>query len=126
MIKIWYLYLLKKYFIEFIKTKIRNILLFQIRNVVLLPSSLCKKCIKMNKLSILIPVFNEGNTIHLILDKIKNTTLPENISKEIIIINDCSTDKTSEKIKEYIIDNQELSIILLEHNKNKGKWLLQK
>ena len=75
----------------------------------------------MNKLSILIPVFNEGNTIHLILDKIKNVTLPLNISKEIIIINDCSTDKTSENIKSYILKNQELSILLLEHDKNKGK-----
>ena len=92
--------------------------MFQIRNVVLLTASIFKK---MNKLSILIPVFNEGNTIHLILDKIKNVTLPLNISKEIIIINDCSTDKTSENIKSYILKNQELSILLLEHDKNKGK-----
>ncbi|WP_317045845.1 glycosyltransferase family 2 protein [Flavobacterium pallidum] len=45
----------------------------------------------MNKLSIIIPVYNEGNTIHLILDKVRNAALPNNISKEIIIVNDCST-----------------------------------
>ena len=75
----------------------------------------------MKKLSIIIPVFNEGNTIHLILDKIKKATLPIAISKEIIIVNDCSTDNTSEAINNYISQNTELEIIYLEHNKNKGK-----
>ncbi len=75
----------------------------------------------MNKLSIIIPVFNEGNTVHLILDKIKNVTLPQNIQKEIIIVNDCSTDNTCEAIKNYISQNPELGIIFFEHTINKGK-----
>ena len=75
----------------------------------------------MNKLSIIIPVFNEGNTVHLILDKIKNVTLPQNIQKEIIIVNDCSTDNTDEAIKNYISQNPELKINFLEHDKNQGK-----
>lgn len=75
----------------------------------------------MNKLSIVIPVYNEGNTVYLILDKIKNATLPNQISKEIIIVNDCSTDDTSEAIEKYISSNRELDIRLLEHQKNKGK-----
>ena len=75
----------------------------------------------MNKLSIIIPVFNEGNTVHLILDKIKNVTLPQNIQKEIIIINDCSTDATAEAIKNYISQNPELEISFFEHDKNQGK-----
>lgn len=75
----------------------------------------------MNKLSIIIPVFNEGNTVHLILDKIKNVTLPQNIQKEIIIVNDCSTDNTAEAIKNYIFQNPELKINFLEHHKNLGK-----
>jgi glycosyltransferase involved in cell wall biosynthesis len=75
----------------------------------------------MNKLSIIIPVFNEGKTVHLILDKIKKVTIPQNIQKEIIIVNDCSTDNTADAIKKYISENLELEIQLFEHDKNKGK-----
>jgi glycosyltransferase involved in cell wall biosynthesis len=77
--------------------------------------------IQMNKLSIIIPVFNEGKTVHLILDKIKNVSLPQNIQKEIIIVNDCSTDDTSQAIKNYIAQNLEFPILFLEHQKNQGK-----
>ena len=75
----------------------------------------------MNKLSIVIPVFNEGKTVHLILDKIKKVSLPQNITKEIVIVNDCSTDNTSEAITNYISQNPELGIIFLNHTVNKGK-----
>ncbi len=75
----------------------------------------------MHKLSIIIPVFNEGKTVHLILDKIKNATLPQNIAKEIIIVNDCSTDDTATAIQDYISQNQELSIAYFAHAKNQGK-----
>ncbi len=40
----------------------------------------------MKKLSIIIPVYNESKTIHLILDKIENVSLPQNIIKELIIV----------------------------------------
>lgn len=75
----------------------------------------------MKKLSILIPVFNEGATIHLILDKIKKVALPQNIEKELIIVNDCSSDNTKQAIENYISNNPELTITFLNHEKNKGK-----
>jgi glycosyltransferase involved in cell wall biosynthesis len=75
----------------------------------------------MKKLSILIPVFNEGATIHLILDKIKKVVLPQNIEKELIIVNDCSSDNTKQAIENYISKNPELTITFLNHEKNKGK-----
>ncbi|HEX9980437.1 MAG TPA: glycosyltransferase family 2 protein [Flavobacterium sp.] len=75
----------------------------------------------MTKLSIIIPVYNEGPTIHLILDKIINAHLQNNISKEIIIVNDCSTDNTSNAISRYIQKNPEVSIRVIEHSKNHGK-----
>ena len=75
----------------------------------------------MDKLSIIIPVYNEGRTVHLILDKIKNTSLPASISKEIIIVNDCSTDETAASITTYIAANPELDIVFLQHSKNRGK-----
>jgi len=75
----------------------------------------------MKKLSIIIPVYNEERTIHLILDKVKNTALSQNIEKEIIIVNDCSSDNTSQAIKNYQNANSELNILFLEHSVNKGK-----
>ena len=75
----------------------------------------------MNTLSIIIPVYNEGNTIYLILDKIKKVTLPNSIEKEIIIVNDASTDNTATCIQSYCEANNELKIIVENHTKNKGK-----
>jgi glycosyltransferase involved in cell wall biosynthesis len=75
----------------------------------------------MSKLSIIIPVYNEGQTIHLILDKIKKVKLMTDLEKEIIIINDCSEDNTEEIIENYIKKNTDLSIIYLKHAINKGK-----
>lgn len=75
----------------------------------------------MQLLSIIIPVYNEENTITLILDKIKNIDLPKKIEKEVIIVNDCSTDNTSESIKNYITKNLDLNIQYIEHSINKGK-----
>lgn len=53
---------------------------------------------EIKKLSIVIPAFNEGPTIYKILDKIKSVELLNGIQKEIIIVNDFSTDNTSEII----------------------------
>ncbi len=75
----------------------------------------------MKKLSIIIPVFNEAKTIHLLLDKVKNVTLLNGISKQIIIVNDCSTDATKEAIDNYIQQNLELNIEFFSHEINKGK-----
>ena len=73
------------------------------------------------KLSIVIPAYNEGKTIHLILDKIKSVQLTDSILKEIIIVNDFSTDNTEAAILGYISKNNDLSITYLSHEKNKGK-----
>jgi len=74
-----------------------------------------------NKLSIIIPAYNESKTIHLILDKIKTVTLANNIQKEIIVVNDCSTDNTDECVLKYIEKNSDLEIKYFEHDINKGK-----
>lgn len=76
---------------------------------------------EIKKLSIIIPCFNEGPTIHKILDKIKAIQLLNNIEKEIIIVNDYSSDDTSKSITNYIEHNAVLNIVFLEHDKNKGK-----
>jgi glycosyltransferase involved in cell wall biosynthesis len=73
------------------------------------------------KLSIVIPAYNEGRTIHFILDKIKAVQLINNIEKEIIIINDYSTDNTEESVQKYMKDNPEMKITYFKHEVNKGK-----
>ena len=75
----------------------------------------------MNKLSILIPAYNEAKTIHLILDRIKEVNLISDLKKEIIMVNDCSTDKTEEAIKAYIDSNPQLDIHYFKQAENLGK-----
>ena len=75
----------------------------------------------MKKLSILIPAYNEANTIHLILDKVKSVALIGNIEKEIILVNDCSTDSTEEAIHSYMQANPDFHISYYKHTVNQGK-----
>ncbi len=72
-------------------------------------------------LSIVIPAYNEAKTIHLILNKVKAVTLPMNLRKEVIIVNDCSKDGTEEAILRYKAENPDLQINYLKHEVNKGK-----
>ena len=73
------------------------------------------------KLSILIPAYNEEATIHLILEKVCELKLDHNIEKEIIIVNDCSKDKTAERIDEFIVNHPDVDMKLFSQEKNKGK-----
>jgi glycosyltransferase involved in cell wall biosynthesis len=75
----------------------------------------------VKKLSIIIPAYNEGKTIHLILDKIKQVHLLQDIEKEIIIVNDFSTDNTEEAIFNYIEQNPNIQIQYFKHSFNQGK-----
>jgi glycosyltransferase involved in cell wall biosynthesis len=73
------------------------------------------------KLSIIIPAYNEGATIHLILDKVKSVDLVGGIEKEIIIVNDFSSDNTTEAVENYIKLNPEMEIQFYHQPKNMGK-----
>lgn len=75
----------------------------------------------MPTLSILIPAYNEGRTIHHILNKVKAVELIGEYTKEVIIVNDCSKDNTEEAIQSYIQQNPELIINYFKHEVNKGK-----
>lgn len=75
----------------------------------------------ITKLSIVIPAYNEGPTIHRILDKVKAVKLIGGITKELIIVNDCSRDNTEESILKYKADNPDLDIQYHKHEINKGK-----
>lgn len=68
------------------------------------------------KLSIIIPVFNEEKTIGEIIERIKNVSLP--IEREIIVVDDCSTDKTLEILSKLraLVD-----LKIVKHPTNQGK-----
>jgi len=75
----------------------------------------------MKTLSIVIPAYNEGPTIHRILDKIQTVQLLGGYEKEIIVINDCSKDNTWDILNAYKIDHPSVNIQLFQHDVNQGK-----
>lgn len=75
----------------------------------------------MSTLSIVIPAYNEERTIHLILDKVRQVTLPVGWQKEIIIVNDCSKDNTEGAIRKYMGEHPDFPMRYIAHEVNKGK-----
>lgn len=73
------------------------------------------------KLSILIPAYNEAETIGDLLEVLKNLDLGLNLESEVIIVDDCSTDATKEIVKRFISENSQVDIRLVEQETNKGK-----
>jgi glycosyltransferase involved in cell wall biosynthesis len=77
--------------------------------------------VKINTLSIIVPVFNEARTIHQILDLLRGLELVQGIGKEIILVNDCSSDNSAEVIQAYMARYPEFNLRLLQHAVNQGK-----
>ena len=77
--------------------------------------------VKFDTLSIVIPVYNEARTIHQILDLLRELKLVNDIGKEIILVNDCSSDASADTIRTYAARYPEMGLRLLEHAVNKGK-----
>jgi len=66
------------------------------------------------KLSIIIPIYNEKELLPIVLEKVRKV----NIEKELILIDDCSTDGTVEILK---TEEKKSDTIVLYHNVNRGK-----
>ena len=75
----------------------------------------------INSLSIIIPCYNEEGTVHLILDKVRSVQLLNGITREIIIVDDCSTDNTFNVLQEYILKYPADGFRLVRHPVNQGK-----
>ncbi len=72
-------------------------------------------------LSIIIPAYNEAATVGAVIDRIAAVALPQGVSKEVIVVDDGSTDGTAEAIDNAIANNAGLNIIRSAHSVNKGK-----
>ncbi|MCZ6690678.1 MAG: glycosyltransferase family 2 protein [Planctomycetota bacterium] len=69
------------------------------------------------KLSVVIPIYNEENTVEEIFSRV----IAQKFETEIIAVDDCSKDSTVEKIEKYMKDHPEEDIRLFQHEKNQGK-----
>ena len=67
------------------------------------------------------PAYNEAATIHAILDRIREVRLPGGLRKELIVVDDCSSDATYQTIQRYQLANPELDLRLERHAVNRGK-----
>jgi glycosyltransferase involved in cell wall biosynthesis len=75
----------------------------------------------MQALTIVIPAYNEAATIHLILDKVLTVSLIGGLSKEILVVDDHSSDGTYEAVNRYLNDKGSDNIRVLRHPRNMGK-----
>ncbi|PTX62636.1 glycosyltransferase involved in cell wall biosynthesis [Kordia periserrulae] len=76
---------------------------------------------RLTKLSIIIPVYNEAATVLEILNKIKSVQLIHNIKKEFVIVDDGSQDASKQLVHHFINENPTLDIQYHEHEENQGK-----
>lgn len=74
-----------------------------------------------NKLSIVIPAYNEAATVHRILDRIRDVELANGMHKELIIVNDHSSDDTSAVVERYSKEHPNLPITQFDQPRNMGK-----
>ncbi|MEO6283303.1 MAG: glycosyltransferase family 2 protein [Dyadobacter sp.] len=73
------------------------------------------------KLSVIVPAYNEEKTIWKVLDKLKSVELIGGFQKEIVIVNDCSSDNTEGVAKRFIGENPQMEISYYRHEYNQGK-----
>jgi len=75
------------------------------------------------KLSIVVPVYNERDLAPLALARIEAAPLPEGLAREIVLVDDCSTDGTREWLQEYAATRPHVTLKLHPHNQGKGAAL---
>jgi len=73
------------------------------------------------RLSIIIPAYNEGRTIREVLEKVNATDLRDNIQKEIIVVDDASTDNTRQVVQSFQQDHPRTTLLYYRHENNQGK-----
>lgn len=76
---------------------------------------------EIKKLSILVPAYNEENTLKSILTKLRDLELVGGISKEIIVVNDASKDNTEQVYQDFELENPNLDLRYHKQERNQGK-----
>ena len=74
-------------------------------------------------LSIIIPAYNEEKTIAELLQRVLDADLGEGIGRELIVVNDCSTDSTGRIVEAFITAHPDAPITYLKHDRNQGKGM---
>lgn len=77
------------------------------------------------KLSVVIPIYNEEDTIVSIINKVKAVELPENMEREIIAVNDGSTDKTAQVLDKSFENDSFVKVIHKEQNEGKTSGIVR-
>jgi len=72
---------------------------------------------KIRKLSVIVPVFNERNTVVEVLRRMRAVELPDGIDREIIVVDDGSTDGTRDVLNQL----RDSTVRILLHDDNRGK-----
>lgn len=75
----------------------------------------------IEKLSVIVPAYNEERTIKTILQTLADVRIIQNIGLEIIVVNDCSKDNTVAELDVFIGNHPQLDIKVFHHAVNKGK-----
>src|ERR1043166_5448395 len=75
---------------------------------------------EFRRLSVLVPVYNEAGTVRTLLERVRAVSIP----KEIIVVDDCSTDETRRGLEEFRggpPDPPDNRLVLAFHERNQGK-----
>lgn len=70
------------------------------------------------KISIVVPCYNEAKTVHLMLAAVAAAPLPEGCTREIVLVDDCSTDGTRERLAAL---QAQYDLVVVHHQRNQGK-----
>ncbi|TCJ12412.1 glycosyltransferase family 2 protein [Flaviaesturariibacter flavus] len=71
-------------------------------------------------LSIIVPVFNEHRYIYEVLLRVCSTEVP-GVRRELVVVDDCSTDGTAGEVQRFIDEHPDYSVRLFRHSQNQGK-----
>jgi len=71
------------------------------------------------KLSILVPVYNEEATVEALLERVLAAPVP--VEKEVMLVDDASTDGTTDRLKDFLSAHPEAPVRLIAHRRNRGK-----
>ncbi|HWS45329.1 MAG TPA: glycosyltransferase family 2 protein [Acidimicrobiia bacterium] len=76
---------------------------------------------KLHKLSVVVPVYNERNTLVEILRRMRAVELPEGVERELIVVDDGSTDGTRDVLQQ--LGDSTVRVVMHDQNRGKGAAL---